>query len=101
MTRGAPQRPEDHARRRDAAFVLPFFGVLLLLPPFLNLFTRERLLWGVPLEVLYIFGVWLGLVAGAAILSRRMPRQDAGTRDPDGGAAPPPDPAPDPTPTDP
>lgn len=87
MARSTSRAPEDPARSRDAAFVLPLFGVMLLLPPFLNLFIRDRLLWGIPLEVLYLFGVWFGLVAGAAILTRRLPRQDAAVPDADNGEA--------------
>ncbi|MFA5538711.1 MAG: hypothetical protein WCZ72_08460 [Gemmobacter sp.] len=74
-----PERPrpdEDH-RRKDAAFVLPVFGVLLL-PPFVNLFTQERLIFGLPLEVVYLFTVWVALVAGALMLSRRVAPPDHG-----------------------
>lgn len=67
-------RPDAHRRRRDAAFVIPAFALLLLLPPFLNLFTIRRLLFGIPLEVVYIFTIWALLVVAAAVLSRLLPR---------------------------
>lgn len=72
------RRPEDSERRKDTAFVLPVFGVLLLLPPLLNLFTREALVFGLPLEAVYLFAVWLALVVGAFLLSRRGGPTDTG-----------------------
>lgn len=70
--------PDTARRRRDAAAVLPLFGTLLLLPPFVNLFARGDLLFGIPLEVVYLFGIWIALVLGALMLSRRLGRPDAG-----------------------
>ncbi|MBV0890873.1 hypothetical protein KTN05_03300 [Paracoccus sp. Z118] len=64
-----------HRRLRDAAFVVPVFALLLLLPPFLNLFRVGRMLFGIPLEVVYLFAIWTALVAGAFVLSRHLPRQ--------------------------
>lgn len=55
--------------------MIPAFALLLMLPPLLNLFRVERLLLGMPLEVVYLFAIWTALVAGAALLSRAMPRQ--------------------------
>lgn len=66
--------PDARRRRRDAAAVLPLFGTLLLLPPFVNLFARNALLFGIPLEVVYLFGVWTALVLGALVMSRRLGR---------------------------
>lgn len=68
---GPPNRPAGDTRRRDAAFVLPAFGTLLLLPPFLNLFNRGLLVFGIPLEAVYLFGVWLALILGAFAMTRR------------------------------
>ncbi|RRH72792.1 hypothetical protein [Falsigemmobacter faecalis] len=69
-----PQRSQtqEEARRRDLALVLPALGVLLLLPPLLNLFTRRVLVWEIPLEVIYLFTVWALLIVGAAVYSRRV-----------------------------
>lgn len=76
-------RRDVEGRRRDAAFILPVLCALILLPPFVNLFLREVLVWGIPLEVLYIFGVWFALVLGAMVLARRL-----GMRDTEGDAPP-------------
>jgi len=72
------RRRDVEGRRRDAAFVLPALCALILLPPFVNLFVRELLVWGIPLEVLYIFGVWFALVLGAMVLARRLGVHDTG-----------------------
>jgi hypothetical protein len=56
----------------DAAVVLPVFGAILLLPPAISLFAVPVAIWGVPLIVLYVFGVWAGLIGCAALLARRL-----------------------------
>ncbi|WP_156460204.1 hypothetical protein [Mesorhizobium sp. Root157] len=61
----------EQAGREDVAVLVPFFGIVLLMPPLLNLFEGLRAPFGVPLEVLYLFGVWLLVIAGAVLLSRR------------------------------
>lgn len=85
-----PDRRDEGARRRDAAFVLPLFGVILLLPPFINLFLVDWMPWGIPLEVIYLFAVWIGLVLGAWLLSRGLDPQGKGREDESGAASPPP-----------
>ncbi|HYD76686.1 hypothetical protein [Ramlibacter sp.] len=59
-------------RLRSAAVVLPFLGAFLLLPPFLPLFTARVQVAGLPLIVVYIFGVWAILIALAWWLARRL-----------------------------
>lgn len=65
-----PDRPEPSQRAREAAGLLPFLGLFLLMPPVLGLFATPAELAGVPLIVLYVFAVWLGLVLTAALLGR-------------------------------
>ncbi len=60
------------ARLRDAAVLLPAIGTFLFLPPAITLFSGGGTLAGVPLIVIYLFGVWLALIAGAAFLARRL-----------------------------
>lgn len=57
-----------------AAVLLPCIGLFLLMPPVIQLFAVEQDIGGVPLIVVYLFGVWLGLIACAAWLSRRLGR---------------------------
>lgn len=71
----SPARSDLPRRWQDAAFVIPAFTVLLLLPPVLNLFTIRRLLFGIPLEVVYLFTIWTMLVISALLLSRRLPHK--------------------------
>lgn len=75
MQHRIPARTDKRRRWQDAAFVIPAFAALLLMPPILNLFTIRKLFFGVPLEVVYLFVIWTALVVGAILLSRRLPHQ--------------------------
>ncbi|RED14012.1 hypothetical protein [Pontivivens insulae] len=57
-------------RRYDGAALLPIFAAIMLLPPFVSLFAGSQTLFGIPVIVLWIFGIWLALIAIAARLSR-------------------------------
>jgi hypothetical protein len=70
------ERPPSH-RERSAAAVLPLLGLFLLLPPFITLFGGVQRPFGVPLIVIYVFGVWAVLVAAAAWLAQRLDRAPA------------------------
>ena len=60
-------------------FVLTTVGLLLLVPPLVHLFNHDFTVFGVPQIVFYLFGVWLALIAGTAILTRRLsPERQAG-----------------------
>ncbi len=59
-------------RTRDAAFVLPVVMLLLLMPPYLQVFDQQSFLAGIPLLHVYIFSVWLAGIVVTAWLSRRM-----------------------------
>ena len=59
-------------RLRDAAVVLPLLAVFLLMPPVIRLFTGAHTVAGVPLIIVYLFGVWLALIVAAALLARRL-----------------------------
>ena len=59
----------------SAALFLTILGVLLILPPLAVLFQFERRLLGIPLEVIYLFVCWLGLIVAAFWLGRRLPRE--------------------------
>ncbi len=79
-----PARTDMRRRWQDAAFVIPAFAVLLMLPPFLNLFAVRRLVFGLPLEVVYLFTIWAALVGCGVVLSRHLPHQIDPTADIDG-----------------
>lgn len=54
------------------ALCLPLLGLFLLMPPALLVFGIPLTIAGVPLIVVYIFGVWSFLIAGAYLLTRRL-----------------------------
>jgi hypothetical protein len=47
-------------------------GCLLLTPPLAGIFQLDFRVLGIPFTGFYLFAVWGGLIAGAAMLSRRM-----------------------------
>ncbi len=61
---------------RHLAACLPVAGLFLLMPPALFVFGTETSIAGVPLIVLYIFGIWAGLIACAAALARHLDTRD-------------------------
>lgn len=84
MTRRRPPSP----RLRDASVLLPLIGVFLWMPPLISLFAVDRHLFGVPLVVVYLFGVWITLISCALWISRHLADRDGtgpasqdGTRD--------------------
>lgn len=62
-------------RWSDLSVIAPIFGFLLLIPPVIGLFVTQSTVFGAPVVVVYIFGVWLGLIALAAMLARKLSRQ--------------------------
>jgi len=59
-------------RTSERAFVLPIAGFVLFVPPILTVFDGPQTVFGVPLVLLYLFGVWLLLIAAAQRLGRRL-----------------------------
>jgi len=75
-TRDAPRRA------RDLALIVPALGTLALMPPLIGLFARpETGVFGIPLIVVYLFGLWLALILGALFVASRLERA-VGTTDP-------------------
>jgi hypothetical protein len=67
--------------RLIAVFLL---GVLLLMPPMMAIFNVERLVLGIPLLYLYLFGVWIALVGLVALALRRRRGEGPGAAPPSG-----------------
>lgn len=59
-------------RISERAFVLPIAAFLLFVPPIVTLFDGTARVAGIPLILLYLFGVWLVLIAAARQLGRRL-----------------------------
>lgn len=66
------ETPQPPGRIRDAAALFPVLGLVLLMPPVITLFASTLFVAGIPLIIVYLFGVWLGLIAGTALLARRL-----------------------------
>jgi len=64
---------DDRVKREDLAALLPIFGIILLAPIVANLFLTHSSVFGLPLDLLYIFAVWIFLILGAVWLSFRLP----------------------------
>ena len=54
-------------KAQSAAVLLPILGLFLLFPPFVTLFTGPQRFFGVPLIVIFIFGVWFAIVVATAL----------------------------------
>ncbi|MBB3066171.1 MULTISPECIES: hypothetical protein [Limibacillus] len=67
-----PDRTLRHSKSRDRALILPFVGLLLLTPPIAKIFPLDLTLFGLPGVWVYVFAVWAGLIAVAALLSRNL-----------------------------
>jgi hypothetical protein len=65
-------------RVSDAATLLPIAAAILLLPPFILVFSAPVLIAGVPLIVVYVFGVWAAIILCAWLLARSHEQVDAG-----------------------
>ena len=72
---------------RDAATVLPFVVALLLIPPAILIFAKPVTIAGLPLIVVYLFGVWAVAIIAATVIAGRLARTDteAGTQSLDEG----------------
>lgn len=57
---------------RDAATLLPVAAAILLLPPFILVAAAPVMLAGIPLIVVYVFGVWAAIILCAFLVSRRI-----------------------------
>ena len=70
-------------RQKERLIVLPLVGVIALNYPLLSLFSRVKLLLGVPVLYLYLFAVWLLFILGvAAILEKSTPPPEPGEVEP-------------------
>ena len=61
----------DAQSARDAATLLPVAAAVLLLPPFILVFAAPVHVAGIPLIVVYVFGVWATIILCAWLVARR------------------------------
>lgn len=63
-------------RHRDLAFLLPCIGAFLYFSPLKSGISSETTLAGIPLVLLFVFGIWAALILAAAWLARRLSGDD-------------------------
>lgn len=71
----------DRRRLEGGLFVLAGLGALLIVPPLVYLFNRPISHFGVPQIVLYLFGWWLAMIVGTALITHWLPREDTDIKD--------------------
>jgi len=59
----------DKGRVKDLATLLPWAGLFLFTPPVLLLFRPTTTIFGVPLLPVYLFAMWLILIAASRKLT--------------------------------
>lgn len=62
---------------RDRSMVLVLAGVALFMPPLVGMSEIDGKIGGVPVPLVYIFGVWGALIVVAMLLSRRLDDREA------------------------
>lgn len=88
------QQHVDDGTAASAAVALPLLGLFLLMPPLITLFAHGTGFAGVPLIVIYVFGVWAALIVCAGLLAWRLRlRSGSETDAADGPDSPAPDPS--------
>lgn len=66
---------------RDMASILPVAAIVLFLPPMILVFSAPVLVAGVPLIVLYLYGIWAGIILVALLVARRLEDADEEAQD--------------------
>lgn len=77
-------------RTANLAVLVPVLGLFLWLPPFVGLFSAPLRVFGIPLIVAYLFGVWVVLVAVACRLASQLDLTDAEATPAEGASPGPP-----------
>lgn len=71
-----PVTVSERRKARDIAAVLPMAMVFLILPPMAYASVGAGELFGIPATVIYMFGVWLGVIVLTAWNNRRLGATD-------------------------
>lgn len=59
-----------------ASLFFTLFGAMAILPPLILLFRFDALIGGIPVETIFLFGLWLVLIVGAAWFSVVLPHDE-------------------------
>lgn len=66
----------SHRKVRDQSIALVIVGTVLLIPPVAAISLIDGNVGGIPFPLLYVFVVWILLIAGAAAISRTLQSGD-------------------------
>ena len=61
---------------RELAFIAPLVGALFLMPPVIWLFSKDVRVFGMPIIMLYVFGVWVALIVIALLLAKKLSKPE-------------------------
>lgn len=78
-------RPEGRGKGEDFAALIPLFGIIVLMPILANLFLTNSRVFGLPLDMIYLFTVWGLLICGAVGMSYWLPHIGTASRDEERG----------------
>ena len=67
----------SHRNAQDRSIALVLAGIVLLLPPVGAAALLDVTVFGLPLPLVYVFTVWASLIAGGALVSRRLQGAEA------------------------
>lgn len=59
-----------------ASLFFTLFGAMAILPPLILLFRFDALIFGLPVETVFIFCLWMLLIIGAAWFGHVLPRDE-------------------------
>ena len=62
----------DRRKLQNIALALPLFGAAMILPPVVLVFAPDVRVFGTPVIVIYLFGIWLCFILTTFFLSRRL-----------------------------
>lgn len=77
--RSSPHSGQSHRKIHDRLLVLLLLGVVGLMPPAASIFLVDDTVGGIPVPVVYIFTVWICLIAGCAFLTRKLQKLEETT----------------------
>jgi len=65
----------ERRKLESTALFLTLFAAMLIMPPLALVFQVEDRFLGIPVEVIYLFFVWAGMIVAAHWLGRQLPRE--------------------------
>ena len=75
--------PRSNRKARDIAVVIPVLLICLVMPPLITITAlhEDGSLFGIPLVVYYLFGIWILAIIATALNNRRLTSSPQSHRD--------------------